>query len=141
MTYLFLDLDGVTHPTSANGRYFRQENLAPLAAAIKDLDIRVVITSTWRLDKPLDELKQLLGDIGELVVGVTPEVNEPFTKYIRQREVELYLEQHGSNYEKWIAVDDTAAFYQPDENLILTHGITGFTASDGISLRKLIKTI
>ena len=141
MTYLFLDFDGVTHPVSANGHYFRKENLEPLAASIKGLDVKVVIASTWRLDEHIDELKQLLGDIGSSVVGVTPEINEPFIKHIRQCEVELYLEQHVPNHEKWIAIDDTAAFYRTNSHLVLTDGRVGFSELDGVLLRKLIITI
>jgi len=30
MLYLFLDFDGVTHPVSAQGKYFRQKNIKAL---------------------------------------------------------------------------------------------------------------
>lgn len=138
MIYIFLDFDGVTHPTSANGNYFRKENLEPLFNSIKDLDVKLVITSTWRLDKPLEWLKQSLGEIGESVIGVTPEINEPFARHIRQREVELYLSNNCLSDEDWIAIDDTAAFYHPDVSIVLIDGSIGFTDLDGDFLRNLI---
>ena len=61
MTYLFLDIDGVLHPVSAAGKFFRYENISLLWNVIKNEDIQIVITSTWRLDKTLEELKILLG--------------------------------------------------------------------------------
>ena len=61
MFYLFLDFDGVLHPISAQGRYFRPENIKPFEHAIDGLNPRIVISSTWRLDKSLKEIKKLLG--------------------------------------------------------------------------------
>lgn len=96
MFYLFLDFDGVTHPVSANGRYFREENIQALEAALDGYDAKIVISSTWRLDKSLIEIKRLLGSkLGEKVFGITPEVEDPFLHSPRQAEVELYLAQDG----------------------------------------------
>jgi hypothetical protein len=77
-------------------------------------DLHIVITSTWRLDKPLRKLTEYLGPIGKYVESVTPEMNKPFTKYIRQLEVERYLLEQSIAHLPWVAIDDTPAFYRPD---------------------------
>ena len=129
--YVFLDFDGVTHPTSANGRYFREENIQALEAALDGYDAQIVISSTWRLDIPLSEIKTLLGPkLGEMVVGITPEVDDPFLHNPRQAEAELYLAQDGVEQWPWLAIDDTAAFYQENAPVVLTDSQLGFQLSD-----------
>ena len=142
MFYLFLDFDGVTHPISASGRYFRPENIKPVEQAIEGLNPRIVISSTWRLDKSLCDLKELLGDIiGSCVVGVTPEFDDPFVHHPRHLEVEMYLEQNGITNVPWLAIDDTAAFYREDASLLLTDSGTGFTKNDIEKFRNLVLII
>ena len=142
MFYLFLDFDGVTHPVSAAGRYFRSENIKPVEQAILGLNPRIVISSTWRLDKSLSELKELLGDIiGSCVVGITPEFDDPFVHSPRQIEVEMYLEQNGITNIPWLAIDDTPAFYRKDAPLLLTDPAKGFTENDINKFRNLVRTL
>lgn len=131
MFYLFLDFDGVVHPASANGRFFRDENIQALEAALDGYDAQIVISSTWRLDKPLNDIKTLLGPkLGEMVVGVTPEVDDPFLHSPRQAEVELYLAQDDVEPWPWVAIDDTPAFYREDAPVVLTDSHAGFQLSD-----------
>jgi hypothetical protein len=138
MVYLFLDFDGVTHPVSATGQYFREANLAAIHSSIDQLNVDIVITSTWRLDNSLAKIQAYLGELGKYVVGFTPEVNEPFLHHIRQVEVELFLKQQREETMPWVAVDDTPAFYRDDAPVIITDGKIGFTDQDAIPLRELI---
>ena len=94
MNYLcFLDFDGVTHPVTSNGRHFQADNIIPLTRYLLGLskDLQVVISSTWRLDMELEEIKKNLGVLGNYVIGKTPEYYDPDITYERQAEVELYL--------------------------------------------------
>ena len=69
---IFLDFDGVTHPVSGSAP-FQSDCLDALAKAFNQLDAEIVITSTWRLDRSIDELRTLLGnDIGDRIIDVTP---------------------------------------------------------------------
>lgn len=139
MFYVFLDFDGVVHPASANGRYFRDENIQALESALDGYDAQIVISSTWRLDKPLNEIKTLLGSkLGEMVVGITPEVDDPFLHNPRQVEAELYLVQDGVEPWPWVAIDDTPAFYQEDAPVVLTDSKTGFQLSDVSTFRGIV---
>jgi len=140
--YIFLDFDGVTHPVSANGKYFRESCLKYLLLGMDGIDdLHIVITSTWRLDKSLQELTEYLGPIGKYVESVTPEINEPFFKYIRQLEVERYILEQNIAHHPWVAIDDTPAFYRPDAPLICTDGTTGFTQRDARKLKSLLLEI
>lgn len=98
--------DGVTHPVSANGRYFRESCLKHLLLGMDGIDVNIVITSTWRLDKPLQELTKYLGPIGKYVESVTHKINELFIKCLRQLEIEQYLfEQSIKAYESSMGSD------------------------------------
>lgn len=131
MFYLFLDFDGVTHPVSANGRYFRAESIEALEAALDGYDAKIVISSTWRLDRSLNELRVLLGArLGAMVVGITPEVEDPFMHNPRQAEVELYLAQDDVEWRPWVAIDDTPAFYRDGAPVVFTDGRAGFQLTD-----------
>jgi len=140
--YLFLDFNGVTHPLSASGRFFRSENIKSVEQAILGLNPRIVISSTWRLDKSLCELKELLGDIiGTCVVGITPELVDPFVHSPRHIEVEMYLKQNGITDIPWIAIDDTPAFYRQNAHLLLTDPEKGFTENDIEKFRNIVRTL
>lgn len=139
MFYVFLDFDGVVHPASANGRYFREENIKALEAALDGYEAQIIISSTWRLDVPLPELRTLLGPkLGEMVVGITPEVDDPFLHNPRQAEAELYLEQDGVDPWPWMAIDDTPAFYREDAPVVLTDSRMGFQLSDVPVFREVV---
>jgi len=138
MVFIFLDIDGVCHPLPSHGRHFRNENMAALERAILGLPVQIVITSTWRESKTLDEIKSYLGDLGQYVLDVTPVINNLIDTGIRHDEVELYWEKLGVDYVPWIAVDDMADYYRDDSPLILTDGLVGFTDEDGLRLRQWI---
>jgi hypothetical protein len=75
------------------------------------------------------------------VVGITPEIGDPFMKHVRQSEVELYLHQNNLSSESWIAIDDTESFYRFNATLILTDGRKGFSDNDGVLLRKMLQNL
>jgi len=137
----FLDLDGVTHPTAANGSYFRGENMYVLIDCLYGPEISIVISSSWRLDMPLSEIKYMLGPLERQVVGATPEIDDPFLHHPRHLEVERYLKQTHQEDALWFAIDDTQAFYKPDAPVVITNGRVGFTREDCTRLYKLIRSL
>lgn len=99
---LFLDFDGVL-----NGEAFlrRQRNhgqsrlFSPInMSALEQLCVRVpvtsiVVTSTWRIGRSLEVLRELLTgegfDHGELVISATPDLGD------RTLEIEKWIADHG----------------------------------------------
>lgn len=68
---LFLDIDGVLHPGNGieTGLLCRAK---ALEEALSDLNVRIVVSSSWRFHMEIDEiLCQLPTDIARRVVGVT----------------------------------------------------------------------
>ena len=78
---LFLDFDGVLHPTLDDVEGGSGESVATglfgwvpvLAMALKPYpDVEVMVHSTWRYTHDPDELRELLGALGPRFLGATP---------------------------------------------------------------------
>lgn len=125
---LFLDFDGVLHPSLC----LEREHFCrlPLFEAVmrRFPGVRIVISSSWRHHFPLAHLlARFSGDIAGQVVGTTPLVapDEPFC---RHREILAYLELQGLEQAAWLALDDSSyEFPARCANLQLCDGRYGLT--------------
>lgn len=104
---LFLDFDGVLHPTSGyiSSPFVHADSLA---TCLQPHDCSVVISSSWRFQYSLQELKTMLpSELSQRVMGATgaPHIG----RYARYREILHYLE---CNYLReqisWRTLDDCA---------------------------------
>ena len=112
---LFLDFDGVLHSMSG----YRDEpfcRLPLLEEVLINTDVDIVISSSWRFQYSLDELKDKLGRLGPKVVGMTgdPHVGS----YPRFNEILKHAETHQIG--NWRALDD-ASYEFPDTDLPRFH--------------------
>ncbi len=78
---LFLDIDGVLHPTGVEGAAAEAAVvtttlfgwLPQLVAHLKPYPhVSIVVSSTWRYTHNLEELRDVLSELGPRVVGATP---------------------------------------------------------------------
>lgn len=101
---LFLDFDGVLHPTSASQEeLFCRLDL--LDQALSGGDYGLVISSSWRHHYSLPELVDLLPEsVHPHILGVT---GEPYVgRWPRYREILAYFERHQGQSD-WRALDDS----------------------------------
>lgn len=119
---LFLDFDGVLHPTHFAGEspfsrsHFLEESLTLFCP-------KIVITSSWRFTHNIDKLRKVLpGYISTHIVGTTgPAV---IGKYPRFTEIHNYLQGIGTV--DWKALDDSYwEFPSPCPQLIRCNPNTG----------------
>lgn len=109
MVYLMLDFDGVLHPEGClPGHHFCR--LAPLEALLRRFpDVRIVVSSMWRLNATLAQLRSHFApDMRERVVGATPDLFDPAAGDacgLRQRECEAWIAAHDPGA-AWVALDD-----------------------------------
>ena len=117
-TLLFLDVDGVLHPTpsadewagraSCGGcRHFRPSCCAQLARVVAATRCLVVLSSAWRLDgearrRVQQALRPHLGAGFELA-GLTLEFDGHGA---RAREILEFVEASGCDAQRWVALDD-----------------------------------
>ena len=139
---LFLDFDGVLHATSGAPK-FNADSIAELESVMQQFStLQIVITSSWREDKSIDELKALLGPLlGARVIGTTPIIDDPFLHYPRYHEVCTYLDTITEHNPTWIALDDEAGNYPPDAPVVLVDRRSGFTHADRVKLIAKILSI
>jgi hypothetical protein len=132
---LFLDIDGVLHPDPAKAvdAFCRRYLLWKMLVARPQL--RVVISSDWRLHHPLPELAAWITKGGgealaPRIVGVTPVLQGTRHGYRgREKECLVWLEENAS--ESWLALDDVASnFTFGTSHLCLIDYRTGLIEAD-----------
>ena len=123
MKILFLDFDGVLHPSSLDsGPLFSKASL--LSMALYDIDLPIVISSSWRFTHSIKELKgKLPTEIAKKIIDVTgPAV---IGKHPRYNEIINYLANQ-KDIADWRALDDSYwEFPSPCPQLIRCNSNTG----------------
>lgn len=146
MRTLFLDFDGVLHPEFCHeSRHF---SCLPFFEQVlrATADIDVVVSSTWRQQYSLDELRSRFSmDVAHRVIGVTPEykdlvdVPDSLLGYEREAECRAWLLTRDRAVFPWLAVDDRPWLYRPfSRSLFLVDGKTGMTDTSAAVLIKRI---
>ena len=135
---LFLDFDGVLHPAGAGTVKF---NCLPLLEIFlrepAHTDLRVVISSTWRVAYSLAQLRRHFSvDLHSRLIGCTPELEEHHTNYYRNEEIEAWLEDNATDV--WLALDDDVDGFPPRNlaRLVLTDARIGLTHANLAVLRE-----
>lgn len=148
---LFLDFDGVLHPECCKpqNRFCFVENFCDV---LRESDsqglLPIVISSTWRLDTRLPEMRSFFPkDIQRQIVGVTPRLHSPPIGWehgcadhaaTRQREIERWMSTHSPAGE-WLAIDDVKTLFKnhspnlfliPEDRRGVGAGLTLLVCSD-----------
>ena len=121
---LFLDFDGVLHPTHFAGQDpFNRVHL--LEETLVGSNIELVISSSWRFTHSLEKLQKLLpNSISNLVIGVTG--SPVIGKHPRYQEIMIFLQSHAAI--NWKALDDSYwEFPTPCSELIRCNPNTGIS--------------
>ncbi len=144
--YIFLDIDGVLKPdqNSFSGsphNVFDQNCLDNFENAIRPFDnIKIVISSTWKLVYSLKKIRKLFSDdIQPLVIGMTPDAYGQTTDYERYKEVLAYLKQNNDGDCNWVAIDDDPEHYPKKCTVILTESSIGFNHTSALELREILE--
>lgn len=145
---LFLDFDGVLHPRPIFGRPGETDlfcSLHLLEDVLRQVpQVEVVISSSWREDHPLDEIRQYFSeDLRDRIVGMTPMPGEDIelapldlVDFPRHTQCVAWLVRRRSAGTRWLAVDDDAEHFAPRcAQLLLVDGSVGLTADSAAELR------
>ena len=144
---LFLDFDGVLHPehdgepTPAD-RVFC--HLPRFEAVMRDFpEVEIVISSMWREQFPLDELRARFSrDIAARIIGatpVTPRLDDKYMPARREGEILEWLAAAGRESAPWLAIDDAEwQFQQHRDRLIACTWYVGFDDAAEAALRAVL---
>jgi len=149
MPILFLDFDGVLHPEHCHeSKHFCC--LPVLEDALRQFpQWQLVISSTWRLQKSLDQLRsRFSADIAARVIADTPRLNTLvdvpafLVSYEREAECHAWLRANNLSYLPWLALDDRSWLFRPFcKSLFLVNGKTGLTAAEGEQLKEKMRQL
>jgi hypothetical protein len=130
---LFVDIDGVLHPTTVDGSAGTGDVvhttlfgwLPVLSRALQPHpDVVIVVHSTWRYTHDLEELRGVLGALGSRVVGATP-------RGPRYESILWWLNMNPQFANYRVLDDDPREFPSPaPSELILCNPATGVSAPD-----------
>ena len=120
MKVIFLDVDGVLNNTPS-GPDFEPELVGWLNRLVAASGAGIVISSTWRLDLPLDRLVELLRVAGfdGQVIGVTPDLEG----LGRGPEIAQWLRENA--VESFVILDDEADVGALSDHLVRTSPYRG----------------
>lgn len=114
---LFLDFDGVLHPYFAEA-HERFGCMEAFEAAVRasSRPVEIVISSTWRVNRDLAELRSFFSpDIAELIIGKTPVVKGGNQEGGRLKEVLEWLKISNNEDAQWIGVDDYVQLFKSND--------------------------
>ena len=138
---LFVDFDGVLHPQNKAVVFSCTSVL--WAVMRRHPELLVVISSSWRWDRSVEAMKQLMTanggeDLANRIVGATPKLQHTKDIGSRQIECEAWLQANEMSGMPWLALDDMPELFEPSSaHLYLVSSRLGLTEADvmGISQR------
>ena len=141
---LYLDFDGVlnndqflrhqrNHLKLSEHALFDPQNVRCLENLCKLLPVsQIIITSTWRSQRSIHELRQLMVNEGVTCADlVMDKTNDGDT---REEEILSHVQQHG--FEHWIALDDMVLADLPGNHFYRVRPSTGLTMQDINSIKQ-----
>lgn len=122
LVILGLDIDGIFHPEGCPPD-MEWVHLERFEDAMREVPtVKIVITSMWRHDHTLDELRSYFSaDIAVRIIGTTPDLFRPGlenARGLRQRELEAWVAEHAPGA-RWLGLEDRAAYYDEDCKTVL----------------------
>ena len=140
---LFLDFDGVLHPSGGSDANFSRLPLLATLLRESDLaDVQVVVSSTWREVHSLQSLRSFFpADLQPRVIGHTPVLDEHDTQFHRSEEIEAWLAAH-HEVQLWAALDDDLEGFSPRfrGRTVFTEGSEGVNGGVLLKLRAMLET-
>lgn len=120
MRLLFIDFDGVLHSTCAeldNSYFCWLPELEKLLS--KFPDVKLVVHSTWRYEYHNEELRELLGPLGDRFIGSAP-------RGPREQAIQMVLQANKGKVTDYLVLDDAPADF-PDGtlNTLFVDGLQG----------------
>lgn len=145
---IFLDFDGVLHPTWAKSeRLFERAGL--LDSAVAHLHhIEFVVSSSWAAYKDLQQLRHHFRahpTLQQLIIDRTRQLQTPAQDLGRlpEREAQCrsWLHENGRHPGKWLAIEDDASNFTTTSNVVKTDGNVGLTYPDIQTLTAMVAAL
>lgn len=136
---LFLDCDGVMNRITPSGYVPPHPGLDPVlvarvATCVERHDCDVVVSSSWRENYTLDQLRALMPPLAGRLCGATVVLDNAPGR--RAREVAQYMAAHPNT--RYVIVDDSKKHGFPPERFVRTDGTVGFQERDAARVAEIL---
>ncbi len=155
---IFLDFDGVlnntVHAFNAKGKDWQNQELdrdciERLNNLIKETGAKVVVTSTWRLNRTVEELQSILNKYGfeGQVIGKTPSYRHlDGVRVLRGNEILHWISENENiigakyyDYKRYVILDDDSdMLYWQKDNFICVDAYCGITPKTIFMAKKIL---
>ncbi len=141
---IFLDFDGVLHSAHSrpNATLFSQIPIfEQFFNQAEYADCQFVISSTWRINRYLDDLRAYFSsDFRQRIIGTTPVLSGLGNiTGSREREILAWLRDFQREQETWIALDDMRSYFDAyAHHVYFCQAGTGLTERDLLQLAQHI---
>ena len=141
MKVIFLDIDGVLAIRSSLRKGCWQLDpggVGRLNRLVRETQAKIVVSSTWRIGRTLDQLKEVLAEQGvkiEPIIGVTPRTQ---MNGCRGDDIQRWLTDN-PGVEVFVILDDDADMLHLLPSLVKTDMVSGLTDHHvSLAKRKLV---
>lgn len=146
---LFLDIDGVLNSSNedsdivleTDGRYgpYEPSLVENLNELFANVDVKVVVSSTWRFGETIESMQEILDSIGLKceVIGLTKDHRESWS--VRGNEIRRFIDEHQEllgyrhsyEYKNYLIIDDDSdMLFEQRNNFIRTDNCIGVTRAE-----------
>ena len=142
-TILFLDFDGVLHPSgvqASNEPFTRLPLLEAMLREPRCAALEMLVSSTWREAYSQPRLRSVFApDMRERVVDITPTLDDYDGPHARYLEIRAWLALH-PEVERHAALDDMVSGFPLEwhRHVVFTNGASGLCESDLLALRAML---
>lgn len=137
---IFLDFDGVLHPTSASEHErFKPESIQAVNRILDELEGHGVLSTAWRMDFSIDKFNAWFK--GRIISSTPVHELDLQKKNPRFHEIIDFLESNGWLYVPWIAIDDKQTHFPPESPAYITNAKIGLTNQDAENIIKIGKSM
>lgn len=126
---IFLDFDGVLHPTKASDHEkFRPDAIQSVNRILDELEANIVLSTAWRMDFPIERFNAWFKN---RIIDTTP-VHELDLRKENPRFHEIidFLKTRHWLQIPWIAIDDKRIHFPVSSPAYITNAKTGMTDAD-----------
>ncbi len=126
---IFLDFDGVLHPTRASDHEkFKPEAIQSVNRILDELDAKIILSTAWRMDFGIERFNAWFKN---RIIGSTPihELDLQI-KHPRFHEIVDFLKSSEWQKTPWIAIDDKRTHFPIESPAYITDAKTGITSTD-----------
>ena len=171
MKVIFLDFDGVLNSRQSMSFWHRKrdqekwenqmyeswqgtmseyiaQEFCPICTSNMELliekvpEAKIVVSSTWRLNNTVDDLKKILKPfptVANRIIGVTPRGEYKNGRIMRGEEIKTWLEHH-PEVENYVIIDDDSDMLPEQlDNFVHTSNMHGFLYGDMLKATNILR--